>query len=54
MDESAEKNTKCYRHFVARITQHKINHLKGVLFVYRVRGLRDLYSENEYLKRVHD
>lgn len=34
--------------FVARIFQHELDHLDGILFIDRVESTRDLYSEQEY------
>jgi len=38
--------------FVARIFQHELDHLNGLLFVDRLETTQDLYTEAEYLKRV--
>ena len=38
--------------FVARIFQHELDHLNGLLFIDRLETTQDLYTEAEYLKRV--
>jgi peptide deformylase len=38
--------------FVARIFQHEIDHLDGLVYLDRVEDNRDIFSESEYLKRV--
>jgi len=38
--------------FVARIFQHELDHLDGILFVDRVESKKDLYTEAEYLIKV--
>ena len=35
--------------FVARIFQHELDHLDGILFVDRVESLQELATEEEYL-----
>ena len=40
--------------FVARIFQHELDHLDGILFPDRVPNLTDLITEAEYLKIVFD
>lgn len=51
LDRHGVKKTKSYRDFVARIVQHEIDHLNGILFIDRIRTSRDLYSEKEFLKK---
>lgn len=38
--------------FVARIIQHELDHLNGILFIDRVLSTADLYSEAEYQKQL--
>jgi len=38
--------------FVARIFQHELDHLNGVIFVDRVETTQDLATEQEYLKQL--
>jgi peptide deformylase len=40
--------------FVARIFQHELDHLDGILFIDRVESTRDLYSEQEYQRLQAD
>ncbi|ACK73700.1 peptide deformylase [Gloeothece citriformis PCC 7424] len=38
--------------FVARIFQHELDHLDGILFVDRLESSQDLYTEEEYQKII--
>ena len=38
--------------FVARIFQHELDHLDGILFVDRLESTKDMVTEQEYQKRV--
>lgn len=38
--------------FVARIFQHELDHLDGIVFLDRVETTQDLMSEKEYQERV--
>ena len=38
--------------FIARIFQHELDHLDGILFLDRLESKEDLYSEAEYLKQI--
>ena len=40
--------------FVARIFQHELDHLDGILFIDRVSTTEDLYTEEEYQKMILD
>ena len=40
--------------FVARIFQHELDHLDGILFVDRLESNKDLYSEEEYQKLIFE
>ncbi|WRH68268.1 MAG: peptide deformylase [Planktothrix sp. GU0601_MAG3] len=47
----------CYQQltdFVARIFQHELDHLNGIVFVDRVESTQDLCTETEYQKRITD
>ncbi len=41
---------KEFRDFVARVFQHELDHLNGVLFLDRVESTRDIITEKEYAK----
>ncbi len=41
---------KEFRDFVARVFQHELDHLDGVLFLDRVESTRDIVTEKEYAK----
>jgi peptide deformylase len=38
--------------FVSRIFQHELDHLNGILFIDRLETMKDLYTEEEYQKRI--
>ena len=40
--------------FVARIFQHELDHLNGILFVDRVKTTKDLYTEAQYQSMISD
>ncbi|MGH2412162.1 MAG: peptide deformylase [Brasilonema sp.] len=43
-------NLQCqeFTDFVARIVQHELDHLDGIVFLERVETIRDLFTEQEY------
>ncbi len=43
---------KVLSNFIARIFQHELDHLDGILFLDRLESNQDLYSETEYLKQI--
>lgn len=51
-DASGSKHQKKFSALVARIFQHELDHLDGILFVDRVRSSRDLMTDKEYLKML--
>ena len=38
--------------FVARIFQHELDHLNGIVFVDRLESTLDLFTEQEYLRLI--
>ncbi|MCL6435951.1 MAG: peptide deformylase [Leptolyngbyaceae cyanobacterium HOT.MB2.61] len=54
--EYTGQNGKLYRQemngFVARIFQHELDHLDGIVFLARVESVQDLMSEKEYQERI--
>ena len=38
--------------FVARIVQHELDHLEGLVFVDRIDSVKDIITDQEYLKRI--
>ncbi|MDJ0649685.1 MAG: peptide deformylase [Xenococcaceae cyanobacterium MO_188.B19] len=40
--------------FIARIFQHELDHLNGMVFLDRLESQKDLYSEEEYQKLIWD
>ena len=45
--------TREFSGFMARIVQHEMDHLDGVLFLDRMDTLRELVTQKEYIKRVN-
>jgi peptide deformylase len=48
LDRDGNLQRQEFTDFVARIIQHELDHLNGVVFVDRVESDRDLYTEQEY------
>lgn len=51
LDEGGETITRKVSGLLARVFQHEIDHLNGVLYVDRVKDLKTLISHEEFLKR---
>ena len=51
-DINGNQITKVLTDFVARIFQHELDHLDGILFIDRVESMADLYTEEEYQKMI--
>lgn len=49
-DEEGHKTESKLDGFVARVFQHEIDHLDGIVYLDRVENNRDIVSESEYLK----
>ena len=47
-----ERKDRTLNDFVARIFQHELDHLDGILFIDRLETMQDLYSEEEYQKQI--
>lgn len=56
--EYSDRNGKLHKQeltdFVARIFQHELNHLDGIVFVDRLQSTHDLITEQEYQKLLAD
>jgi peptide deformylase len=51
-DVKGKSTTKKLTGFPARIVQHEVAHIQGLLFTDRVRSSLDLYSQSEFKKRL--
>lgn len=51
-NEEGKKITETADGFFARVLQHEIDHLNGVLYVDRMKDMRKLITTDEYSKRV--
>lgn len=52
VDRRGNRQEKTLTDFVARIFQHELDHLNGILFVDRLESDQDLFSEEEYQKII--
>jgi len=48
LDRDGHPQRQEFTDFVARIIQHELDHLNGIVFIDRVESDRDLYTEEEY------
>jgi len=44
---------KRFTGFIARIFQHEYDHLKGIVFLDRIKNSKDLITESEYQKLIN-
>ncbi|MDP2630081.1 MAG: peptide deformylase [Candidatus Uhrbacteria bacterium] len=51
-NEKGEKRTETATGFFAKVLQHEIDHLNGVLYVDRMKDMRTLMTADEYSKRT--
>jgi peptide deformylase len=52
-DETGKKQRRIIdKFFMARVFQHEIDHLNGMLYVDRMRGMQSLMTLGEYMKRI--
>ncbi len=47
-----QKKQKVFKDFIARIFQHEYDHLKGIIFLDRLKSIRNIITEKEYQKLV--
>jgi len=52
-DRAGKLQQRTLTDFVARIFQHELDHLDGILFIDRVESPEDLFSEAEYQERLN-
>jgi peptide deformylase len=52
LDRRGQLHRQVLTDFVARIFQHELDHLDGLVFLDRVESNRDLMSEKEYQERI--
>lgn len=52
LDEYGQKQRKQFTDFQARVFQHEIDHLNGILYVDRMRSTKTLMTEQEFRKRI--
>ena len=51
-DEEGKKQTEWFEGFLARVFQHEIDHLNGMLFIDRVKDTRTVMTIREFTKRM--
>ncbi len=51
---AGDRVRKIFTDFIARIFQHELDHLNGLVFLDRLETSKDLYTEAEYQKRIQD
>lgn len=51
-DREGRVHQREFTGFVARILQHEVDHLEGIIFLDRMESTQDLVTEQEYLKRI--
>jgi peptide deformylase len=51
-DRAGREQAQTLTGFIARIFQHELDHLNGLLFLDRVESTHALYAETEYRKRI--
>ena len=56
LDRYARENTEKMDTFLARIFQHELDHLDGIVFLDRLDSIRDIITDREYIKLLeqHD
>lgn len=52
-DRQGERQQQELTDFVARIFQHELDHLNGILFIDRIESDRDLFAEQEYQRYIN-
>lgn len=51
-NQTGETKQEILQDFVARIFQHELDHLDGILFIDRIADLQDIYTEAQY-RQLH-
>ncbi|MEM9275998.1 MAG: peptide deformylase [Cyanobacteria bacterium P01_F01_bin.143] len=49
---AGDRVRKIFTDFIARIFQHELDHLNGMVFIDRLESNKDLYTEGEYQRRM--
>ncbi len=52
--QAGEIKQEIFTDFIARIFQHELDHLDGILFIDRIENEADLYTEAEYQEIIHN
>lgn len=49
---NGEKERKEFKGFITRIFQHEYDHLKGIVFLDRLKNVKDIITDKEYFKLI--
>jgi len=52
LNRQGEENSEIFHHFIARVFQHELDHLDGMVFLDRIRNNKDIITETEYRKML--
>lgn len=52
IDEKGEKIKEKHAGFIARVFQHEIDHLNGIVYVDRMKDMRTLMTHKEFMDRI--
>ena len=47
-----EKRVRTFKDFIARICQHELEHLNGIVYLDSIETSKDIITEKEYLKKM--
>ena len=54
LDRYAHENTEKMDTFLARIFQHELDHLDGIVFLDRLKSSKDIITDKEYMKLLEE
>ncbi|MBR8831980.1 MAG: Peptide deformylase [Chroococcopsis gigantea SAG 12.99] len=54
LDAAGQVQRKIFQDFIARIFQHELDHLDGIVFLDRIESSEDLYTEEEYQEIIQN
>jgi len=54
LNRHGEEKFDILSNFIARIFQHELDHLNGLVFLDRIRSNKDIITENEYIKLLKE
>ena len=54
LDGNGKEKTETIGYFLARIFQHELDHLDGIVFLDRLKSSRDIITDREYIKLLNE